>query len=84
MNLRCLTVATCGFMLPAGQQAFAQVLRGEAAIGGWRDDKPGVRRLLTPQDLPAIGKVSYGEAQVGSRPSPAWHCPRERAARAPS
>jgi glucose/arabinose dehydrogenase len=29
------------------------VLKGAAAFGGWREDKPGVRRLLTPQDLPA-------------------------------
>jgi glucose/arabinose dehydrogenase len=28
------------------------VLRGSAAFGDWRKDKPGVRRLLTPQDLP--------------------------------
>ena len=35
--------------------AFAQetgVLKGEAAFGGWRDDRPGVRRLFAPQDLP--------------------------------
>ena len=29
------------------------VLKGTAAFGDWREDKPGVRRLLTPQDLPA-------------------------------
>src|SRR6185436_11480908 len=29
------------------------VLKGTAAFGDWRGDKPGVRRLLTPQDLPA-------------------------------
>ena len=29
------------------------VLKGPAAFGDWRKDKPGVRRLLTPQDLPA-------------------------------
>ena len=29
------------------------VLKGTAAFGDWRKDKPGVRRLLTPQDLPA-------------------------------
>lgn len=26
------------------------VLTGSAAFGEWRKDKPGVRRLLTPQD----------------------------------
>ena len=64
MPSRILTAAACCLLLLAGQQTFAQVLRGEAAIGGWRDDKPGVRRLLTPQDLPAIGKATYGAAQV--------------------
>lgn len=29
------------------------VLKGPAAFGDWRKDEPGVRRLLTPQDLPA-------------------------------
>jgi glucose/arabinose dehydrogenase len=28
------------------------VLKGPAAFGDWRKDRPGVRRLLTPQDLP--------------------------------
>jgi glucose/arabinose dehydrogenase len=32
--------------------ADATVLKGPAAFGDWRKDKPGVRRLLTPQDLP--------------------------------
>jgi glucose/arabinose dehydrogenase len=27
------------------------VLKGPAAFGDWRKDKPGVRRLLTPADL---------------------------------
>jgi glucose/arabinose dehydrogenase len=30
----------------------SEVLKGEAAFGGWRADKPGTQRLLTPQDLP--------------------------------
>lgn len=29
----------------------AQVLQGEAAFGDWKADSPGVRRLITPQDL---------------------------------
>ncbi|MDB5857108.1 MAG: repeat containing protein [Ramlibacter sp.] len=74
MSLKVLTAAACFLLLLAGQQAFAQVLRGEAAIGGWRDDKPGVRRLLTPPDLPAIGKATYGAAQVV--PAPAGALPQ--------
>jgi len=58
-------VATAGCLsLLAAEAAFGQVLQGDAAIGSWRDDKPGVRRLLRPQDLPAVSKPTYGAAQV--------------------
>jgi glucose/arabinose dehydrogenase len=68
-----LAVASCCLATVAVQPAFAQVLKGDAAIGSWRDDKPGVRRLLTPQDMPPISKPTYGLAQVvpvpaGARP----------------
>lgn len=33
------------------QQADQPVLKGEAAFGDWRQDRPGVRRLIRPQDL---------------------------------
>jgi len=57
----------------SGDRAFGQVLKGEAAYGSWNDDRPGPRRLLTPQDLPPIEKPTYGLAQVvpiptGARP----------------
>jgi glucose/arabinose dehydrogenase len=56
-----------------GERAFGQVLKGEAAYGGWHDDRPGLRRLLRPQDLPPIEKATDGLAQVvpiptGARP----------------
>ena len=64
---------TCLLGALAGEQAFGQVLQGAAAFGTWRDDKPGVRRLIRPQDLPPISKASDGPAQVvpvpaGARP----------------
>ena len=34
-------------------QANAQVLTGPAAYGDWREDKPGLRRLIQPAPLPA-------------------------------
>jgi glucose/arabinose dehydrogenase len=72
-SLKLLATIACCLTLLAGESAYGQVLRGEAAIGSWRDDKPGVRRLLTPQELPAIAKPTYGAAQVvpvppGARP----------------
>lgn len=35
------------------QQADQPLLKGEAAFGDWRDDRPGVRRLIGPEDLQA-------------------------------
>ena len=39
--------------LSSRRRETSTVLKGPAAFGDWRKDKPGVRRLLTPQDLPA-------------------------------
>jgi glucose/arabinose dehydrogenase len=64
-----IVVAACCLSLTEGERVFGQAQQGEAAFGSWRDDKPGVRRLLTPQDLPAISKPTYGEAKVVARPA---------------
>ena len=66
-------VATFCVAALSGERAFGQVLKGEAAYGGWHDDRPGLRRLLTPQDLPPIERPTYGLTQVvpiptGARP----------------
>lgn len=53
----------------AGERAFGQVLKGEAAHGRLYDDRPGLRRLLTPQDLPPIAKPTYGMAQIVPTPT---------------
>src|SRR5712692_3177218 len=68
-SLKLVTIAACCLSVTAGERAFGQVLQGEAAIGSWRDDKPGVRRLLTPQDLPAISKSSDGAADLVAMPA---------------
>jgi glucose/arabinose dehydrogenase len=58
-------IAAAFCLMPfGGGRAIGQVLKGEAAYGSWHDDKPGVRRLLTPQDLPPIAKPTYALAQV--------------------
>ena len=69
-----IATAACGLSLTAGARAFGQVREGEAAMGSWHDDKPGIRRLLRPQDLPAIATPTYGLAQVV--PMPAGDVPR--------
>jgi len=68
-SLKLVTIAACCLSVTAGARVFGQVLKGEAAIGSWHDDKPGVRRLLTPQDLPAITKSSEGLADVVAMPA---------------
>jgi glucose/arabinose dehydrogenase len=46
-------VAIVASALIAGQKTDSGgVLKGPAAFGDWHADKPGVRRLITPQDLP--------------------------------
>ena len=67
-------------VLLAGQSAYTQVgqeankvLVGATAFGDWHNDAPGVRRLITAQDLPEIGKEEPSFAEVvpmpvGARP----------------
>ncbi len=61
-------VATFCLLVFAGEHAIGQVLKGQAAYGGWQDDKPGVRRLLRPEDLPPVAKPTYAVAQVVRMP----------------
>jgi glucose/arabinose dehydrogenase len=51
----------------------ATLLQGKQALGDWHQDRPGLRRLLQPQDLPAIGRSTPAFAQIvpipqGARP----------------
>jgi hypothetical protein len=62
-------VAACFLSLTACVQARGQVREGEMATGSWHDDRPGVRRLLRPQDLPAISKSTDGVAQIVAKPA---------------
>lgn len=47
----------------------SQVLKGKAAFGGWQQDRPGVRRRLTLQDLPPAGESTSAWASVVPMPS---------------
>ena len=47
------------------------VLVGQAAFGDWRSDAPGVRRLITPADLPS----PFTTASVGNPPRRAPRTP---------
>ena len=70
-SLKIAAIAAYCLSLLAAERAFGQVLQGEAAYGSWHDDKPGVRRLIKPQDLPAIAKPTYGAAEVVPMPADA-------------
>jgi glucose/arabinose dehydrogenase len=46
-----------------------KVLTGQAAFGDWRQDAPGVRRLIAPGDLPAIGPETVNLSEVVPQPT---------------
>ncbi|MGH9714092.1 MAG: PQQ-dependent sugar dehydrogenase [Candidatus Acidiferrales bacterium] len=59
---------------PVPQVAPGQLVKGQGAFGDWRTDAPGVRRLITPADLPkpyATHSADNGADEV-SRPADAW------------
>jgi hypothetical protein len=45
-----------------------RVLKGSEAFGDWRKDRPGVKRLLTPQDLPPISQSTSTWVEIVPRP----------------
>lgn len=47
---------------PAQEKVGAGVLTGEAAYGGWEQNRPGTRRLIRPQDMP----LPYVSPSVGN------------------
>ena len=51
-----------------------KLLKGESAYGDWREDSPGVRRLIAPADMPKpyATKSADNDAHVVSRPNIAW------------
>jgi hypothetical protein len=57
MRHRCLGLLAALFAIAGSHHAAAQseALRGTAAFGDWRADRPGVSRLITPADLPKPG-----------------------------
>ncbi|MEA2817620.1 MAG: hypothetical protein QOI93_5399, partial [Rhodospirillaceae bacterium] len=68
-SFKVVGIAACSLTLLAGERAFGQVLTGAAAFGSWQDDKPGVRRLIRPQDLPPISQSANGPVQVVPMPA---------------
>jgi len=71
-RLALLVVASVAYCLGALPAARAEgiLLTGEAAFGNWREDSPGVRRLIGPQHLPAPGasRSAANRAGISDRP----------------
>jgi glucose/arabinose dehydrogenase len=66
------TIAAAAQTNPTKQSNTAtQTLKGKAAFGDWQQDRPGLRRLITPADLPAIEKQSSTFAEVVPPPADA-------------
>ena len=52
MTPRTASLALFAFAALLAAPAAAETLTGEAAFGDWSTDRPGVRRLITPADMP--------------------------------
>jgi glucose/arabinose dehydrogenase len=67
LALPALFLATAAF----AQQADQPVLKGAAAFGDWRADRPGVRRLIKPEDLPKpyVTKSASNSAGLADMPA---------------
>jgi glucose/arabinose dehydrogenase len=58
------------------QSVSQQILRGQGALGDWRTDAPGVRRLITPSDMPKPYATSSSDNHPEEAPRPANAWPR--------
>jgi glucose/arabinose dehydrogenase len=69
-----VAVAACCLSALVAEPAVGQATRGAAAFGGWQDDRPGLRRLITAQDLPPVSAATFGNSQIV--PVPAGASPK--------
>ena len=62
-----ITFVNSGVILAATSTSEQNVLKGHEAFGGWQKDKPGVRRLLKPEDQPSVGESTSNPVQIVRR-----------------
>jgi len=55
-------------LAPADQPRPGQLLKGKDAFGDWKEDQPGIRRLIRPEDLPSKGPSVPNQVKVVPRP----------------
>ncbi|MDB5907950.1 MAG: L-sorbosone dehydrogenase [Massilia sp.] len=75
-GLSAVVICLLGSGLVVAQQERAAVLKGQAAFGDWHSDKPGVRRLLTPRDMPPPGNNAQTRKIAKVVPMPAGARPQ--------
>jgi len=68
VRLDCIPLI-CLVLAASSAVADDATLRGRDALGAWNTDAPGVTRLLTVADLPAISKEIPSESKVIPRPA---------------
>ena len=72
MRIRVILAGLCGLVALASPAVAddAAIRVGAAAYGDWRSDAPGVRRKITPADLPAPGasRSSANVSRIAARP----------------
>lgn len=58
-----VSAVICSIAILAATGVFAadSLKKGKAAFGSWQDDKPGVTRLISPEDLPAADESKSSE-----------------------
>ena len=66
--LAAIVLLASGDLLAGTSTDDERVLKGRDAFGDWRKDRPGVKRLLTPQDLPPISQSSSTWVEIVPRP----------------
>ncbi|RWH49457.1 MAG: sorbosone dehydrogenase family protein [Mesorhizobium sp.] len=72
--IRIAGLAALALFLASGavaQQADQPLLTGKKAFGDWRADRPGVRRLIRPDDLPNVAESASNGGGVTDRPEDA-------------
>jgi hypothetical protein len=68
-------LAGAGAVRAAAEDGSGTLLKGKAAFGSWQQDKPDLRRLIKPQDLPPVGKSTPVSAKSHPcHPTPGRAC----------
>jgi glucose/arabinose dehydrogenase len=62
-----IVLFTSGLVVAETSMSEQDVLKGREAFGDWQKDRPGVRRLLKPEDQPVIGKSTTLQVEIVKR-----------------